>query len=42
MPVVICGPGANGMAHQPDEYVEIEQLVKAAEIYVDLAHRLLD
>jgi succinyl-diaminopimelate desuccinylase len=42
MPVVICGPGANGMAHQPDEYVEIEQLVQAAEIYVDLAHRLLD
>jgi succinyl-diaminopimelate desuccinylase len=42
MPVVICGPGANGMAHQPDEYVEVEQLVQAAEIYVDLAHRLLD
>jgi succinyl-diaminopimelate desuccinylase len=41
MPVVICGPGANGMAHQPDEYVEVGQLVQAAEIYVDLAHRLL-
>jgi succinyl-diaminopimelate desuccinylase len=41
MPVVICGPGAQGMAHQPDEYVEVEQLVDAAQIYVDLAHRLL-
>jgi succinyl-diaminopimelate desuccinylase len=41
MPVVICGPGANGMAHQPDEYVEVEQLVHAAEIYVDLARRLM-
>lgn len=41
MPVVICGPGAQGMAHQPDEYVEVEQLVDAAQIYVDLAHRLV-
>lgn len=40
MPVVICGPGAQGMAHQPDEYVEVEQLVQAVQIYVDLAHRL--
>jgi succinyl-diaminopimelate desuccinylase len=40
MPVVICGPGAQGMAHQPDEYVEVEQLVEAVQIYVDLAHRL--
>jgi succinyl-diaminopimelate desuccinylase len=41
MPVVICGPGAQSMAHQPDEYVEVDQLVQAAEIYVDLARRLL-
>jgi succinyl-diaminopimelate desuccinylase len=41
IPVVICGPGAHSMAHQPDEYVEVEQLVQAAEIYVDLAQRLL-
>jgi succinyl-diaminopimelate desuccinylase len=41
MPVVICGPGANEMAHQPDEYVEVEQLVQAAEVYVDLARRLM-
>jgi succinyl-diaminopimelate desuccinylase len=41
IPMVICGPGAPGMAHQPDEHVEVEQLVQAAEIYVDLAQRLL-
>ena len=41
LPMVICGPGAPGMAHQPDEYVEVEQLVQAAEIYADLARRLL-
>jgi len=41
IPMVICGPGAPGMAHQPDEYVEVEQLVQAAEIYADLARRLL-
>ena len=41
IPMVICGPGAQGMAHQPDEYVEVEQLVQAAEIYADLARRLL-
>jgi acetylornithine deacetylase/succinyl-diaminopimelate desuccinylase-like protein len=39
--MVICGPGAPGMAHQPDEHVEIEQLVQAAQIYADLAQRLL-
>ncbi len=41
IPMVICGPGAQGMAHQPDEHVEVTQLVQAAEIYADLARRLL-
>lgn len=41
IPMVICGPGAPGMAHQPDEYVETEQLVQAVQIYSDLAQRLL-
>jgi succinyl-diaminopimelate desuccinylase len=41
IPMVICGPGAPGMAHQPDEYVEVEQLVQAAQIYASLARRLL-
>jgi succinyl-diaminopimelate desuccinylase len=41
IPMIICGPGAQGMAHQPDEYVEVEQLAQAAAIYADLARRLL-
>lgn len=41
IPMVICGPGAPGMAHQPDEYVDVEQLVQAAQIYADLAEHLL-
>jgi succinyl-diaminopimelate desuccinylase len=41
IPMVICGPGAPGMAHQPDEHVEVDQLVKAAQIYATLAVDLL-
>jgi succinyl-diaminopimelate desuccinylase len=41
IPMVICGPGAPGMAHQPDEWVPVEQLVQAAEIYANVAQRLL-
>lgn len=41
IPMVICGPGAPGMAHQPDEWVAVKQLVQAAEIYAELAHRLV-
>jgi succinyl-diaminopimelate desuccinylase len=41
LPMVICGPGNPGMCHQPDEYVEIEELVQAAQIYVELARSLL-
>lgn len=41
IPMIICGPGAPGMAHQPDEWVEVDQLVQAAQIYIELAQRLL-
>lgn len=41
IPMVICGPGGSDMLHQPDEWVAIEQLTQAAEIYADLARRLL-
>lgn len=41
IPMVICGPGVPGMIHQPDEYVEIEQLVQASRIYAELSRRLL-
>jgi succinyl-diaminopimelate desuccinylase len=41
IPMMICGPGTPGIIHQPDEYVEIEQLVQATAIYADLSRRLL-
>lgn len=41
IPMVICGPGSPGMAHQPDEHVAVDQLVQAAEMYAELARRLL-
>lgn len=41
IPMVICGPGAPGMAHQPDEYVSVDELTQAAAIYVRTAIALL-
>jgi len=41
IPMVICGPGAPGMAHQPDEYVETRELELAARIYARVAEELL-
>jgi succinyl-diaminopimelate desuccinylase len=31
-PMLICGPGQAGLAHQPNEYVEIDRLVESARI----------
>jgi len=33
-PAVICGPGSVEQAHTLDEYVELDQVTKAAEIYL--------
>ena len=33
VPAVIYGPGATGVAHAPDEYVPVEEVVKFVEIY---------
>jgi acetylornithine deacetylase/succinyl-diaminopimelate desuccinylase-like protein len=33
-PTVICGPGSISQAHTTDEFVEVEQLVQAARIYL--------
>lgn len=41
IPAVICGPGAPGMAHQPDEHVETMELEQAARIYSRVAEELL-
>jgi len=40
-PLLICGPGDAGLAHQPNEHVEISKLVEAAQIYALTALRLL-
>jgi succinyl-diaminopimelate desuccinylase len=41
IPMVICGPGTAGLAHQPDEYVEISRVHAAARIYVQIALEIL-
>ena len=40
-PMLICGPGQAGLAHQPNEYVEIDRLVESARILTLAATRLL-
>ena len=41
IPTVIYGPGDLLMAHQVDEFVEINQLITAAQVYALMAMRLL-
>ncbi len=41
IPMTICGPGRREMAHQTDEYVEIDALVDSARIYALVALRRL-
>jgi len=36
IPAIICGPGSIAQAHTEDEWVEIDQLVKAARTYTAL------
>jgi succinyl-diaminopimelate desuccinylase len=41
IPIVTYGPGGKWIAHQVDEYVEVEELVRAAEVYVEAAQLFL-
>lgn len=41
-PTVVCGPGDIAQAHSLDEWVSLEQLAAAADVYTALAVRLLD
>ncbi len=34
---VICGPGSIAQAHQPDEYIRVEELVQSVDVYLDIA-----
>ncbi len=38
---VVVGPGALSVAHQPDEFVPVDELVRASSIYRDIAARML-
>jgi len=40
-PLLICGPGAPGLAHQPNEYIEIDKLLESVRIYTLAALRFL-
>ena len=37
---VICGPGSIDQAHQPDEYVEVDQMRQGAAFMIRLAETL--
>ncbi len=34
---VICGPGSIEQAHQPDEYISVNQLLKSVDVYLTIA-----
>jgi acetylornithine deacetylase len=39
IPTCIFGPGDIGVAHSPDEYVDVEDVLRAGEIYAKVARR---
>jgi succinyl-diaminopimelate desuccinylase len=41
VPSVVYGPGGKWIAHQADEFVEIADIVRHAEVYVEAADRFL-
>jgi succinyl-diaminopimelate desuccinylase len=34
---VICGPGSIEQAHQPNEFIEVDQLVQSVDVYLEIA-----
>jgi acetylornithine deacetylase len=40
LPVILCGPGSIDQAHQPDEYVDIVQMQRGADMMARLAAEL--
>jgi succinyl-diaminopimelate desuccinylase len=41
MPTVVYGPGGKWIAHQADEFVEVDEIVRCAHVYAEAAHRFL-
>ncbi|MCK5199696.1 MAG: M20/M25/M40 family metallo-hydrolase, partial [Spirochaetales bacterium] len=42
IPSLVNGPGPRLMPHQTDEYVEIDELLEAAKLYLLTAYRFLN
>jgi succinyl-diaminopimelate desuccinylase len=42
IPIVTYGPGGKWIAHQVDEHVELDDLVRSAEVYVEAARLFLE
>jgi succinyl-diaminopimelate desuccinylase len=42
LPVVVYGPGGKWIAHQVDEYVEVDDLINSANVYAEAALRFLN
>ena len=40
IPTVVCGPGHVDQAHQPDEFVEMEQVALCERFFRNLSQRL--
>ena len=38
--LMVCGPGDSAACHVPDEYIEIAQVTRAAEIYREYCARM--
>ena len=36
---VICGPGSIEQAHQPNEYIDLEELYKSVDVYLGIARK---
>ncbi len=42
IPTVVCGPGEIAQAHKPDEFIELDQIVKAGAFFERLVERWRD
>ncbi len=41
IPVVVYGPGGKWIAHQANEFVELDEIARCAEVYLEAARRFL-
>jgi len=36
---VICGPGSIEQAHQPNEFIKLDQLYQSVDVYLGIARK---